>query len=215
MKLLELKNRLALETARLIAQNGIDVIFFGGTALNTFYLDYRYSEDLDLGYSGKQKKHEIEKLLDKYGYIVQRTDFDFRDIISLEGVSIKLDVVEYNQKYNGFTDKKIGETKIRTLEIEEFVIEKIVSFFTREDLAGTARDGYDLFCLEEKHALVLGLAKKEKKLIRKHISSLDYNVKLFESDIEKTESAVKPYLRKPVKARDVLDFLKNLRKVLK
>lgn len=215
MKLIEMKNKLAFDAAKLIFQNKIDVIFIGGTALNTFYLDYRFSEDLDLGYLKENKKHEIEELLRKNGYTVSRTDRKHRDIITLEGVSIKMDVIEYEKKYNGFEEKAIGEIKIKTLKIEEFTIEKIISFFTREDRSGMARDAYDIFAIEKKHGLVSDLVKKEKRLIRKNIISLDHNIDIFKSDTKKIESAVVPYLRKSVAVEAVLEFLKNLRSVLK
>ena len=214
MKLLEMKNRLALETARLIFQNNIDVIFIGGTALNAFYLDYRYSEDLDLGYGKENRKPDIEALLEKNGYLVERTDFDFRDVISLEGVSIKMDVIEYKKKYTGFEERSIGDTKVRTLTMGEFAIGKMISFFTREDLAGMARDGYDLFSIEKEYGMILDLARKEKGTVRRNIVSLGFNVERFGRETEKVESAVVPYLRKPVDAREVLGFLKNLRGAL-
>jgi predicted nucleotidyltransferase component of viral defense system len=215
MKQLEMKNHLALETAKLIFQNNIDVVFIGGTALNTFYVDYRYSEDLDLGYLKDNKKSVIEKLLQEHGYDIQRTDFKHRDIISLEGVSIKMDVIEFKKKYNGFAERMIGGVNLRTLTLEEFAVEKMISFFTREEAAGMARDGYDLYALEKTYGSVLDIARKAKDIIRKNIVSLDYNLDLFESDIKKAESAVAPYLRKPVEVKEVLDFLKSLRGVLK
>jgi len=215
MKLLEMKNRLALETAKLIFQKGIEVVFIGGTALNAFYAHYRYSEDLDIGYLKDDKKSDIEKLLREHGYDVQRTGLKYRDIVSLEGVSIKMDVIEYKKKYNGFADRAIGGVNLRTLALEEFAVEKTISFFTREDAAGMARDGYDLYTLEKTHGSVLDVIHKAKAIIRKNIVSLDYNVNLFESDTKKAESAVVPYLRKPVEVKKVLDFLKALRGVLK
>ena len=215
MKLLEMKNRLALDTARLIFKNGIDAIFIGGTALNAFYLGYRYSEGIDLGYIDKNPKYEIEDLLKKNGYEVSSTDLKYRDIITYEGVSLKMDIIEYRKKYSGFEQRTIGDAEIRTLALEEFVVEKTISFFTREEFSGMVRDAYDLFMLEKKYGVVQSLSKKEKHLIRKNIISLDFNIGLFEKDGIRCESAVSAFLKKPIQYADVLGFLKSLKGALK
>ncbi|MDO8554595.1 MAG: nucleotidyl transferase AbiEii/AbiGii toxin family protein [Candidatus Micrarchaeota archaeon] len=214
MNLLEMKNRLALETAKLIFQNSIEVVFIGGTALNTFHINYRYSEDLDLAYQTRNPKTEIEDLLVAHGYAVDKTSFNFRDIISLDAVSIKLDVLKYEKKYNGTTTEKLGETTVTTLKIEEFSVEKTISFFTREDIAGLARDAHDLFSIENRYHNSLDLAKKAEKIIKKNVSSFNYNIDLFENNRSKVESAVGPYLRTPIIFEDVLEFLKKLQGVL-
>jgi predicted nucleotidyltransferase component of viral defense system len=215
MKLLEMKNKLALDTAKIIFQNNIDVIFIGGTALNAFYLDYRYSEDLDLGYTKENKKQDLEKLLKTNGYSVSNTDFKHRDIITLEGISIKMDIIEYKNKLNGFEEKNIGKTFVKTLSLDEFIIDKTISFFTRENLAGMSRDGYDLFSIGKKYGTVLTLAKKEKNTIKKNIVTLNHNIDLFENNSEKVETAVSPYLKVAIDSSDVLEFLKKLQGVLK
>ena len=215
MKLLEMKNRLALETAKLIFQNNINTIFIGGTALNAFYLDYRYSEDLDLAYTNNNISSEIKSLLSEHGYKVSRTNVDFRYLIDFEGVSIKLDIIEYKKKYDGFTEKAIGQTKIKTLTIEEFLVEKTITFFTREDLAGLGRDGYDIFSIDRKYNSAISIASKAKNIILSNIVSLNHNLDLFEDNIQKIESAVNPYLKIPVDSREVLEFLKAMRGVLR
>lgn len=214
MKLLEMKNKLALETAQLIFQNNIDVIFIGGTALNTFYTTYRYSEDIDLGYLTENKKKEIEQLLRKQGYDVQKTDFEYRSIITFDGISIKLDVIKYKKKYNGFTTKKIGGTLIRTLQLEEFTLEKLISFFTREEITGMSRDAYDLFSLEQQYHTATSLIDKTKNIIKNEIVSVDYNIRLFESNREQIENLMAPYLRVPIDYNKVLEFLKQIQGVL-
>ena len=215
MKLLEMKNKLALETAKLIFQNNINPIFIGGTALNAFYLDYRYSEDLDLAYTNTNISSEIESLLSGHGYTVSRTNVDFRYLIDFEGVSIKLDILEYKKKYNGFTEKAIGQTKIKTLKIEEFLVEKVITFFTREDLAGSGRDGYDLFSIDRKYSSAISITSKAKKIILSNIVSLNHNLGLFQDNIQKIENAVNPYLKIPVDSREVLEFLKAIQGVLR
>ncbi|MFH1520981.1 MAG: nucleotidyl transferase AbiEii/AbiGii toxin family protein [Candidatus Micrarchaeota archaeon] len=214
MKELERKNQLALEIARQIFQKKIDVIFIGGTALNSFYLDYRYSEDIDLGYIRKSPKHEIEKLLRECGYQISKTNFSYRDIVSFDGIQIKMDIIEYKKKYNGIIKKLIGDVNVKTLEIEEFMIDKTICFFTRENMIGMARDGYDLFYMQQKYGFVLDLATKAKKIIRKEIVSIDFNIDLFQDNLQNIEYGIAPYLKTPINAKDVLVFLKRLRGVL-
>ena len=183
--------------------------------MNAFYMDYRYSEDIDLGYLDKNPKTEIENLLKENGYGVSTTESKYRDIITYDGVSLKMDIIEYSKKYNGFEEHTIGDTSIRTLALEEFIIEKTISFFTREEFSGMVRDAYDLFMLEKRYGIVQSLAKKEKSLIRKNIISLDFNIVLFKKDSIKAESAVAAFLKKPIQYADVLAFLKTLKGALK
>lgn len=209
-----MKNRLALETVRLIFRNNIDVIFIGGTALNTFYLDYRFSEDLDLGYLENNKKTEIEKLLIASGYVIEQTNFKFRDIITFEGTSLKMDVIRHKLKYDGIAENTIDGTKIKTLKLEEFAIEKTISFFTREEVSGMGRDAYDLFSINQKYKII-NLIKRTRNLIRKNIISKDHNIGLFEENIEIIDAAIRPYLRvEPLEAKEVLAFLKRLRQAI-
>jgi len=84
MKLIEQRNKLALETAKLVFENNINAIFLGGTALNTFYVNYRLSEDVDFGYTNKTPKSKIEEILRESGYIVEKTSYKFRDVTLLK-----------------------------------------------------------------------------------------------------------------------------------
>ena len=53
----ELRQRTNLKVCimKLLFGKGLDLVFIGGTALNAFYLNYRYSEDLDLAYFRKKR----------------------------------------------------------------------------------------------------------------------------------------------------------------
>lgn len=212
MRLLEMKNRLAIETVKLIFQSRIEVVFIGGTALNTFYLDYRFSEDLDLGYLQKNRKTEINELLRDSGYEINSTNFKFRDIITFEGTSLKMDVIKYIPKYNGIAENSIDRTAIKTLRLEEFAVEKMISFFTREEMNGLGRDAYDLFSIEQKYKIFPELLEKTKNIVKENIVSKDHNITLFEENMETISVSVSPYLRKePINSEDVLKFLKHLR----
>ncbi len=214
MKLMEMKNRLAIDTAKLVCKNIGDVVFIGGTALNTFYMDYRFSEDVDFGYTAKNRKPEIEGLLRKHGYRVEKTNYRHRDIVSLDEVSIKVDVVKYELKIGSIVEGKIGQETVRTLSIDEFSADKIICFFTREHVNGLAKDAYDLYQMEKEYKSVIETAKKARKILKKNISSYELNLNLFCENREKIEEAINPSLKKDVEYEKVAKFLKRLRGVV-
>lgn len=214
MKELERKHNFVLETAKLIFQKFPDLIFIGGSALNTFYLDYRFSEDLDVGYTTQNKKTNIETLLKKNGYGVSRTTLKFRDVISLGDLSIKLDLIEYERKYSGFIKIDLGDIDLKTLSLDEFIISKTITFFTREEKIGLARDAYDLFAIQEKYSSVYSTLKKTKNIIKKNIISSDHNINIFFSESENMQSAVLPYLKEEVKYEDVCDLLQKIKVIV-
>jgi len=122
MNLIELKNQLALDAVKIIFSNKIDCIFIGGTALNAFYVDYRFSEDADIGYELRNPVHGIVGLLGKCGYTVKPAIHPFRYIIESQGVSIKLDVLKYANKGHGFATTQLGPVSVKTLALEEFIV---------------------------------------------------------------------------------------------
>ncbi len=105
---------------------------------------------------------------------------------------------------------------VKTPTLEEFAVDKIISFFTREELSGVGRDGYDLFMINKKHTLTPEFIGKTNSIIRKNIVSLDYNLLLFEENMEKIDAVMRPYAKKePIESKEVLKFLKRLRESLK
>lgn len=215
MNELEAKNQFALQTAKLIFQHELDLVFIGGTALNAFYLDYRYSEDLDLAYLNIEEKEKTIELLTKQGYIVNREEQNFRYTINFQGLVIKLDILPYQQKYNGTKTQECDGVLVKTLKIEEFFVEKTISFFTREDKVGLGRDAYDLFSINQKYKFGLEIAKKAKTKIKNNIVNLDYNVGILETNKKQIESAMVPYLRKQINIESVISFIKKFQGALK
>ncbi|MEM4707472.1 MAG: nucleotidyl transferase AbiEii/AbiGii toxin family protein [Candidatus Anstonellales archaeon] len=214
MRLVEMKHNLAIETAKLIFRSGLDVVFIGGTALNSVYLNYRFSEDLDFGYTEKNKKADIEKVLRKSGYVVEPMAFKFRDLITFEGISIKMDVILYELKYGRFVERMLGEVRIKTLDIPEFIVEKTISFLTREEMAGIARDAYDLFAIHKEYHNVFHVVRKAAAVIKRKADVMDHNIYFFLGRKKEVISALRPYLKKEVQYDDVADFVKRLKVVL-
>ncbi|MEK6982612.1 MAG: nucleotidyl transferase AbiEii/AbiGii toxin family protein [Candidatus Micrarchaeota archaeon] len=215
MKELEAKNQFALATAKLLFGKGLDLVFIGGTALNAFYLNYRYSEDLDLAYFKKEKRDEVVIFLIEQGYVVNREEQNFRYTISFQGSTIKMDILHYEEKYNGTDGKELDGILVKTLKIEEFFVEKLISFFTREDRIGLGRDAYDLFSIEQKYHFTLELTKKAKTNIKNNIVSLDHNLGVLEANKKQIEDAMTPYLRNQIKIDLVIRFIKKLQGALK
>lgn len=214
MKLLEMKNKLALETVKLLFNSDIsDIVFIGGTALNVFYLDYRYSEDLDIGYIQKNVKSDIEELLKEKGYSIERTNFKFRDVLTLEGTSLKMDVIEYNLKFGSFEEKLLGQTKVKTLSLEEFAVEKTISFFSRENTDSLARDAYDLLAISRK-AELFEIINKAKKIIKHNIATTSHNVELLKKDRTRIETSINSYLKKEVKYSEVVKLIDAIKGII-
>ena len=103
---------------------------------------------------------------------------------------------------------------ITTLRLEEFIVEKIICFFTREELTGMARDGYDLYAISKEYDWFYQIAKKVKPVIKKYVSTFNYNPSLFEKNIKQIENVIGSYLKKPVEIRLVNEFLTKLRGVM-
>ncbi len=214
MKLLEMKNKLALETVKLLFNTDIkDIVFIGGTALNVFYLDYRYSEDLDIGYLQKNVKSDIEELLREKGYSIERTNFKFRDVLTLEGTSLKMDIIEYKIKFGSIEEKLLGQTKVKTLSLEEFAVEKTISFFSRENTDSLARDAYDLFSISRKTKL-LEIINKAKKIIKHNIVTTSHNVELLKKDRVRVEASIATYLKKEIKYPEVVKLIDTIKGII-
>lgn len=215
MKLLEMKNNLALRVAATLFKNDANLIFIGGTALNAFYLNYRYSEDADFGYIEKSKKGKIENILRKNGYVVERTNFSFRNIVSIDAMTIKMDIIEYHQKYSGFVEKELFGVCVKTLDLEEFILDKTISFLTRETFDGITRDAYDLYVIEQKYASVLTTLCKARAIVKRHVNVIEYNIRLLLNQLPDAENIIRPYLKRDIETKDLQKFINKLRGILK
>ena len=214
MNLVELKNQLALDAVKIIFTNKLDCIFIGGTALNAFYVDYRFSEDADIGYESRNPIRDIVGLLGKCGYTVKPTIHPFRHIIESQGVSIKLDVLKYTAKGHGYATMQLGPVAVKTLSVEEFVLDKCICFLSREDFGGLARDGFDLFMLDRKYGNVAKIIGHSKKLISGSVNVAQHNINLFLSDSEKAYAEIKPYLKKEIDLAGARKLIKKIGVIL-
>ena len=208
MNIHEMKYNLAMGAARVIFTEIKDAIFCGGTALNTFYLNYRYSEDLDIGYISANPKARIETLLEKNGYKIGRTDMKIRDIIASEGTEIKMDVFEYEPITN-IIRKDLQGVSANTLSPKEFTLSKTISFMTREDKNGLVRDAYDLYKLGD-ILNVLAVIKKYKIKIRGKVDVVQHNFGMFYENPQYASIAVEPLLKSPVDHGAVEDFMRKI-----
>ncbi len=213
MKDFEAKYRTALDIAKVIFAQMPQIVFCGGTALNTFYLDYRYSEDLDIGYTGTNPKSAIETLLQQKGYSVSRTDIKIRDIVRSGNVEIKLDVFEYTPVV-GLSKVDLEGISVNVPTLEEFELSKTASFLTREELPGLVRDAYDLYALEQEFGGVLVNVRKHRSKLIKRIVSASHNFDVFNEHPE-AKDYVTYLLKNPIVYEDVQLFLSELREVVK
>lgn len=212
MNIHEMKYNLAINVAKTIFPEVKDAIFCGGTALNTFYLDYRYSEDLDIGYLSANPKARIETLLEKNGYSVKRTEMKLRDIITSGGTEIKMDVFEY-ESITGIIEKDLQGVTVSTLSPEEFMLSKTISFMTREDKNGLVRDAYDLYKLGEiLNATVV--IKKYRADILKKVDVVQHNFRTFYGNPKYAALAVEPLLKHPIEYNAVENFMKKIERLM-
>ena len=214
MNLVELKNQLALDAVKIIFTNKLDCIFIGGTALNAFYVDYRFSEDADIGYESRNPIRDIVGLLGKCGYTVKPTIHPFRHIIESQGVSIKLDVLKYTAKGHGYATMQLGPVAVKTLSVEEFVLDKCICFLSREDFGGLARDAFDLFMLDQKYKNVLAVVKSSRKKILGSVNVIGHNIKKFLVEPSTAYSEIKPYLKKEVDTAGARKLIKKIGVIL-
>ena len=212
MNIHEMKYNLAIGAARVIFTEIKGAIFCGGTALNTFYLNYRYSEDLDIGYTSTNPKARIETLLEKNGYKIGRTGMKIRDIITGEGTEIKMDIFEY-EPITGIVSKDLQGVSVNTLSSEEFTLSKTISFMTREDKNGLVRDAYDLYKLSD-ILNVFSVVKKYKTKIRRKVDVVQHNFMTFYENLKYASIAVEPLLKSPVDHDAVENFMRKIEKLM-
>lgn len=213
MKEFETKYRTVLDVAKIVFSDMPELIFCGGTALNTFYLDYRYSEDLDIGYRGTNPKSSIEILLQQKGYSVSRTNMKIRDVIGVGNVEVKMDVFEY-EPIIGLRNVSLEGVNINVPTLEEFLISKMISFLTRENISGITRDAYDLYELGKVHGKPIEFVKKYKSEIKKRIVSVPHNFEVFRENRIEAISTVAYLLKKPIEYYKVLDFMIEVENIL-
>lgn len=213
MKSFEVKYHAVLDLARIIFSEFNYLIFCGGTSLNTFYLNYRYSEDIDIGYKKENPKTEIEQLLERKGCMVSRTNMKIRDIITINSTEIKMDVFEYTP-FLGVGEAELSGVKIKIPTLEEFLFSKTISFLTREELAGLIRDAYDCYFLCKTYPQLFSLIKKHKEKIRKSTDSIQHNFGLFYENKDQVEYLVSYLLKEKVDYSEVEKFLKKMEVVL-
>ena len=214
MNLIELKNQLALDAVKIIFSNKLDCIFIGGTALNAFYVDYRFSEDADLGYESRNPAPDIVSLLKECGYGVESTIHPSRHILEYQGISIKLDVLKYSAKGHGYAAMQLGPVAVKTLSVEEFVLDKCICFLSREDFGGLARDGFDLFMLDRKYGNVAKIVGHSKGLVLGSVDVAQHNVNRFLADSSKAYLEIKPYLKKEVDLAEARKLIKKIGVIL-
>ncbi|GEM_PF-2742229 len=213
MNIYEMKYNLAINVAKLILPEVKDAIFCGGTALNTFYLNYRYSEDLDIGYLSANPKSSIESLLEKKGYSFKRTEMKLRDIITSEGTEIKMDVFEY-ESITGIISKDLQGVAVSTLSSEEFTLSKTISFMTREDKNGLIRDAYDLYKLGD-ILDVFSVVKKYKEKICSKVDVVQANFQMLYENPNYAAIAIEPLLKSPVNHNSVEKFMKRIGQMMR
>lgn len=213
MKEFEAKYRAVLDLAKLVFSKFGNLTFCGGTALNTFYLNYRYSEDLDIGYSGRNPKSSIEEFLEANGCRATRTNMKIRDIVEFGGFELKMDVFEFEPILE-IASVDLEGVKVNVPTQKEFILSKIVSFLTREDVSGLGRDAYDLHMLSKIEQEFYSLVKNHKPEIKKRVVSLSHNFGIFEERAAQVQSSVSYLLKEPVEYGGVLDSMKKLRAVL-
>lgn len=203
-----MKYRTILDIAKILFANIGNILFCGGTSLNTFYLDYRYSEDLDIGYIKKNPKSEIEYLLRKKGYSIERTALKIRDIVSVGGVEIKMDIFEYKPLL-GTEERNLEGVEVTIPSLEDFTISKTISFLTRENILGLARDAYDIYMIHKISKNTLNFLKKYKNKIKKEVPSIKHNFDLFYKNKEQIEQSINYLLKEQISYEKVLKFLKE------
>jgi hypothetical protein len=213
MKEFEAKYRTVIDVAKTVFAKVSQLTFCGGTALNTFYLDYRYSEDLDIGYQNKNPKSDIEEVLQQHGYEVARTGIKIRDIVRSGTVEIKMDVFEYVPTL-GLRKAELEGIVFTIPTRDEFMVSKMISFLTREELSGLTRDAYDLYMLNKIDGRLLQKIRKHRAAIMKRIVSTSYNFQVLEERSEEADLSVVYLLKNPIEHDEVLEFMAKLRTIM-
>lgn len=155
--------------------------FTGGTALSTYYLQHRYSEDLDFF---SEKSFDTQEVFSLVGQWAKSNDFTFTTrsvetvhMVMLQfrnGVSLKADFVHYP-----FPRIEQGTTRDGVIvdSLLDIAVNKIVALSQRDDV----KDFVDFYYLEQKFG-VWDLFEGAKVKFR-----LEFDPVLFASDMLKIE----------------------------
>lgn len=214
MQEFEAKFAAVREVAKCVFGTFKDCTFCGGTSLNLFYTNYRYSEDLDIGYEKENPKSRIEELLRSNGYAVERTTKKIRDLVRSGDTEIKMDIFEYFAPL-GTELKRLDNVEIRIPTIKSFVITKTVSFLTRENLAGMARDAYDLYALAKTYPDFFGLVESQRKYIAENVVAPANAFGRFNAKEKEITEGVGYLLKIPISYLEVKAFLNKLRRTIR
>ena len=167
----------------------------GGTALNRFYKEVRYSEDLDFFTNDNDSfQYDIEtvlELLQKEAFLFE-IDTKFRDFYKIfvvnNSLKLKIDFVNDRVKHIG---KPIRKDKILLDNLENIYANKLTALLSRDE----AKDVVDIWLLDRFYGFdILKIIKDAKKKMFFMSEDLIYRLKTFPKELlEKVDFVDKKY----------------------
>lgn len=156
----------------------------GGTALNRFYKEVRYSEDLDFFTNDSDGfRYDIEtvlELLQKEGFLFE-INTKFRDFYRIfvinNGVKLKIDFVNDRVKHIG---KPIRKDKILLDNLENIYANKLTALLSRDE----AKDVVDIWLLNRFYDFkILKIIKDANEKMFFMAEDLIYRLKTFPKEL--------------------------------
>ncbi len=184
----------------------------GGTALTTFYIPYRYSEDLDFFSDQEIQIDEVIAFISSIKKPLGFTVFDFNTSFNRNLIFLHLpkDQLKLEFTYYPFTQLNTPKEEfgIKIDSIEDIAINKLFTIYQNP----RSRDFTDLFMIIKKYGFSIGdLVKKAKIKFDWHVDPLKLGSQFILVDDLKDY----PRMIEPIKETDWQNFFKEEAKKLK